>query len=192
MGEGRLAVFNRTTGAVYGDRSRAKRKYLGRTAEAQLYTSQTVPNTGLVVITDVGEELDVHPRRKREVGERLALAAKAIAYGQKMEYSGPIFEKLTVHDDSAVLTFKHVGSGLMAEGGELKGFTIAGEDKKFHNAKAEIVGDTVVVRSDEVRKPKAVRDGWANYPLGNLWNKDGLPASPFRSDDYPVTTQDKK
>ena len=151
-----------------------------------------MPNVGLAVITDMGDEKDIHPQRKREVGERLALAARAIAYGEKIAYSGPIYDKLTVSGDKVILNFKHVGTGLMAKDGELADFTVAGEDKKFYPATAKIDGETVVVSSEKVPSPKAVRYGWANYPLGNLWNKEGLPASPFRTDDFPVTTQDKK
>jgi sialate O-acetylesterase len=88
--------------------------------------------------------------------------------------------------------FSHVGAGLEARGGELKGFTIAGTDRKFYNATAQIEGDTVIVASDKVPAPAAVRYGWADYPVVNLWNKDGLPASPFRTDDFPLKTQDRK
>jgi sialate O-acetylesterase len=160
--------------------------------EAQLFTSQTVPRVGLAVITDLGDEKDIHPPRKREVGERLALAAKAIAFSENVAYSGPIYEKQTISGDKIILNFKHVGSGLVAKDGDLQGFTIAGEDKKFVNATARIEGDTVVVSSDKVPNPVAVRYGWANYPVVNLWNKEGLPASPFRTDDFPVTTKDAK
>ncbi len=144
------------------------------------------------VITDLGDERDIHPRRKREVGERLARAAKAIAYSQNVVYSGPMYDKQTVSGDKIILNFKHVGSGLVAADGELQGFAIAGEDKKFVNADAKIDGDTVVVSSDSVPHPVAVRYGWANFPVVNLWNKDGLPASPFRTDDFPAITKDKK
>jgi sialate O-acetylesterase len=160
--------------------------------EAQLLTSQTVPNVGMVVITDLADDRDLHPRHKREVGERLALAAKAIAYSQNVAWSGPMYEKQTVSGDKIILTFKHVGSGLVAADGELRGFAIAGQDKKFVNASAKIDGDTVVVSSDQVPHPVAVRYGWADCPLVNLWNKDGLPACPFRTDDFPAITIDKK
>ena len=90
------------------------------------------------------------------------------------------------------MSFKNVGAGLEARDGDLQGFTIAGEDKKFHPAKAVIEGATVVVTSDQVAEPKAVRYGWANYPVVNLWNKDGVPASTFRSDDWPVIKQNDK
>jgi sialate O-acetylesterase len=163
-----------------------------RLREAQLRTTQTVKNTGMAVITDVGERDDVHPTRKQPVGARLALAARALAYGEKIEYSGPLFKELKVDGDQAIVNFSHVGKGLAVQGeGDLKGFTLAGEDKVFHPAKAVIKGDSVVVTSDKVAKPVAVRYGWASYPVVNLGNKDGLLASPFRSDDYPAESAKK-
>jgi sialate O-acetylesterase len=156
--------------------------------EAQLLTSLHCKNTGMAVITDVGDPNDIHPRKKEPVGARLALAARAIAYGQNVEHSGPLFEKMTVKDDKAVLHFTHVGKGLEAKDGPLQGFAIAGADHKFYNAKAEIQGDTVLVWCDKVTEPVAVRYGWANCPVVNFWNKDGLPASPFRTDDFPGVT----
>ena len=146
----------------------------------------------MVVITDLGEERNIHPPQKREVGERLALAAKAIAYSQNVDYSGPMYEKQTVSGDKIILNFKHVGSGLVAVDGDLQGFAIAGEDKKFFNAVAKIEGDTVVVSSDQVPSPIAVRYGWADFSVVNLWNKNGLPACPFRTDEFPAITRDKK
>src|SRR5205823_10796428 len=121
-----------------------------RLREAQLLTSQKTKNTAMAVIIDVGDEKDIHPRRQAQVGHRLALAAEALAYGKKIEYSGPVFDKLTVEGNKAVLSFKHLGGGLEAKDGPLTGFTVAGEDKKFHNAQAEIVGDTVVVMCKDV------------------------------------------
>jgi sialate O-acetylesterase len=159
--------------------------------EAQLLTTLKLKNTGMAVLTDVGNPKDIHPQKKGPVGARLALAARGIAYGEQIEYSGPIYDKMTIKDGKAVLSFKHVGKGLEAKDGELKGFTIAGADKKFHNAKAEIQGDTVLVWSDDVKEPVAVRYGWADCPVVNLWNKDGLPASPFRTDDFPMKTAPK-
>jgi len=155
-----------------------------RLREAQLQTLK-LPRTGMAVITDVGDEKDIHPRKKEPVGARLALAARDIAYGEKITCSGPEYESLKVADGKAILGFKHIGRGLEARDGELTGFTIAGPDKQFHNAKARIQGDKVIVWSEEVKEPVAVRFGWANYPVVNLWNKDGLPASPFRTDDWP-------
>ncbi len=160
--------------------------------DAQLHVSRAVPKTALIVTTDVGDERDIHPRRKEPVGMRLALAARALAYGKKIEYSGPIYDSMSVQGDKVTLTFKHVDGGLVAKGDTLTGFTIAGDDKKFHAADAKIVGDTVVVSSDKVSNPVAVRYGWAAYPVVNLWNKEDLPASPFRTDSFPITTQDKK
>jgi sialate O-acetylesterase len=159
--------------------------------EAQLKTSQTLAKTGMAVITDVGEEKDVHPKKKEPVGARLALAARVIAYGESIVGSGPEYTSMEVKGDRAILRFKNVGQGLVAKDGPLKGFAIAGDDRKFVNAEAEIDGDTVVVHSDKVAHPVAVRFGWANYPVVNFWNKDGLPATPFRTDDFPGITQPK-
>ena len=160
--------------------------------DAQLYVSQTVPASALVVTIDVGDEQDIHPKRKEPVGERLALAARGVAYGENVEYSGPIYDSMSAADHKIRLHFKHVGKGLLAKDGPLVGFTIAGEDEKFHPGQAEIDGDTIVVSSDEVPNPVAVRYAWLAFPTGNLWNKDGLPASPFRTDSFPITTQDAK
>jgi sialate O-acetylesterase len=159
--------------------------------EAQLMTALSLKNCGMAVITDVGDPKDIHPRKKEPVGARLALAARVLAHNEKIEYSGPVYDKMTVQDGKARLHFKHVGKGLEAKDGPLNGFTIAGPDRKFHNAKAEIQGDTVLVWSDDVKEPAAVRYGWANCPVVNLWNKDGLPASPFRTDDFPGVTASK-
>ena len=150
--------------------------------EAQFLTWKTTTNTAMVVTTDYGNAGDIHPRDKEPVGCRLALAARALAYGEKLEYSGPEFDSMALAHGRAVLRFKHVGSGLMAKGGELKGFTIAGADKKFVSAMAEIKGDSVEAFSDEVPVPVSVRYGWANVPDVNLYNIEGLPASPFRTD----------
>jgi sialate O-acetylesterase len=159
--------------------------------DAQRHTSLTVPSTAMAVIIDGGDEKDIHPRRKEPAGVRLALAARALAYGDKIEYEGPSYDKMKVEGGKAILSFKHLGRGLEAKDGPLTGFTIAGEDKKFVNAKAEIQGDTVLVWSDEVKTPVAVRYGWADYPVVNLWSKDGLPASPFRTDNYPQVKRPK-
>jgi sialate O-acetylesterase len=150
--------------------------------EAQLLTSLRVPNTAMAVITDVGDENDIHPKKKEPVGARLALAALALAYGEKIVYSGPVYDTLKVEGDKAILGFKSVGGGMVAKDGPLTGFAIAGADKKFVNAEAEIEGDKVVVKSPKVTKPVAVRFGWASCPVVNLCNKEGLPASPFRTD----------
>ncbi len=150
--------------------------------EAQLMTEESVPNTAMAVTIDVGDANDIHPPHKQPVGARLALAARALAYGEDIEYSGPIYQSMEAADGQAVLTFSHVGGGLVAKGGELVGFTIAGPDKVFHPAQARIVGDTIVVSGPEVPNPAAVRYAWASVPEANLYNKEGIPASSFRSD----------
>ena len=160
--------------------------------EAQVLATKSLPKVGLAVITDIGDKDDIHPTKKEPVGGRLALAARRIAYGEKIVHSGPAFRNLKVEGDSAILSFDYVGRGLQARDGELQGFAIAGDDQKFVWAKAEIRGDTVVVRSPQVSRPVAVRYGWSDCPVVNLWNKDGLPASPFRTDDFPMVTQPKK
>ena len=150
--------------------------------EAQLLSWQQVPRSAMAVITDVGNELDIHPTQKEPVGARLALAARAIAYGEKIPYSGPVYDSMKVEGNRVVLSFTHTGSGLMAKGGDLKGFAIAGANGHFTNATATIEGDKVAVSSPAVVKPDAVRYGWANTPDVNLFNKEGLPATPFRTD----------
>ncbi len=160
--------------------------------EAQWLATKVLPKVGMVVITDVGDKDDIHPRMKQPVGARLALAARAIAYGEKIEHSGPLYASQRIEGGKIVLSFDHVGKGLEARGGRLTGFAICGEDRNFVWADAEIVGSNVVVSSPQVPKPIAVRYGWADYPVVNLWNKNGLPASPFRTDDFPLTTAGKK
>ena len=150
--------------------------------EAQLLSWQRTPNTAMVVTTDCGDPNDIHPPRKQPVGARLALAARALAYGERLEYSGPVFDSMRVKGGTATLRFTHLGGGLWAKRGPLKGFTMAGADQVFHAAQAEIRGQTVVVTSQAVPRPVAVRYGWAPVPDGNLFNQAGLPASPFRTD----------
>jgi sialate O-acetylesterase len=159
--------------------------------EAQLLATTALPQVGQAVITDVGEENDIHPKHKAPVGARLAMAARGIAYGEKIEYSGPVYSTMQVQGNSIVLSFMHVGAGLEARDGALKGFAIAGADHKFVWADAQIRGNTVVVSSPEVPDPLAVRFGWADYPVVNFWNKDGLPATPFRTDDWQMVTAPK-
>jgi sialate O-acetylesterase len=159
--------------------------------EAQLLSTKLLPNVGMAVITDAGDKDDIHPTKKEPVGARLALAARAIAYGEKITHSGPVYRGLQVENDRAIISFDHAGRGLVAKNGELKGFAIAGPDRKFVWAKAEIKGDKVIVNSPEVQNPVAVRYGWADFPVVNLFNKEGLPASPFRTDSFPLTTGPK-
>jgi sialate O-acetylesterase len=150
--------------------------------EAQFLTLAKVKNTAMAVTTDVGNANDIHPNQKEPVGQRLALAARALTYGEKIEYSGPLYDSMTVKDGKIILSFKHIGAGLIAKDGELKGFTVAGEDKKFVPAQAKIQGSTIEVSAEGITDPKAARYGWANVPDVNLFNKEGLPASPFRTD----------
>jgi sialate O-acetylesterase len=150
--------------------------------EAQLLTSQHTSNTAMAVTIDCGDANDIHPAHKQPVGARLALAARALAYGEKVEYSGPTFDSLQITGSRAALRFTRLGGGLVVTDGALIGFTIAGADKVFHPASAVIEGDTVVVSAPDVPQPVAVRYGWANVPSGNLFNAAGLPASPFRTD----------
>jgi sialate O-acetylesterase len=150
--------------------------------EAQLQVTQSVPNTGLVVITDAGDEKDIHPTKKMPVGERLALGARKLAYGEPITAFGPTFKSVAIAGGRAIVRFDHVGQGLEVRGDRLTGFALAGPDKKFVFADAVIRGNDVVVSSTQVPAPAYVRFGWANYPVVNLFNRDGLPASPFRSD----------
>src|SRR5947207_222090 len=124
--------------------------------EAQLMATQKLPKVGMAVITDVGEKDDIHPKKKEPVGARLALAARGIAYGEKIEYSGPIYKSMKVKGEQAIVSFDHVDGGLEARGGDLTGFAVCGLDKKFVWAKAQLEGDKVIVTSPEVSKPEAV------------------------------------
>ena len=154
--------------------------------EAQALTAANDPLVGQAIITDIGDARDIHPKNKQDVGKRLALSALAIAYGKDLVHSGPVFRAMTVAGGKARLTFDHVGSGLVARGGKLKGFAVAGADGKFVWADATIEGKTIVVSAPKVATPSAVRYNWANNPIGNLFNKEGLPAGPFRT-DVPAT-----
>jgi sialate O-acetylesterase len=154
--------------------------------DAQLQSALHHPNTGLAVTIDIGDARDIHPKNKQDVGRRLALWALATAYGQAIEYSGPAYTKHECRDGRVVLHFDHVGGGLITrDGGPVKGFAVAGADHRFHWAETRIEGDTVVVASKAVPDPVAVRYGWADNPASaNLANQAGLPASPFRTDDW--------
>jgi sialate O-acetylesterase len=160
--------------------------------EAQLMTLE-LPNTGMAVITDIGDAEDIHPKNKQDVGKRLALWALANTYSKDVVYSGPIYKSMEKRGNKVLLSFNHVGGGLVAKGGEpLKGFAIAGADHKFFWADAKIEGDRVVVSSEKVVEPVAVRYAWADNPVCNLYNKAGLPASPFRTDTWPGVTASSK
>ncbi len=154
--------------------------------EAQLQTL-SVPNTGLAVMIDIGEWNDIHPLNKKDVGIRLALSAEKIAYGeQKLVSSGPMYKSMKVKGKKIVISFTNTGSGLTTNDGEkLRHFAIAGEDKKFVWADASIEKNTIIVWSNQIKKPIAVRYAWQDNPAAvNLYNKEGLPASPFRTDQW--------
>jgi len=196
--------------------STPKESALAELREAQSLTAERVPRTAMAVITDVGDEQDIHPKRKESVGARLALAALHVAYGKPVACSGPVYRSMSTKGPYVTLTFDRVGNGLVAKRGDLTGFAIAGADHKFYSASARIVSrDQVMVWSASVAHPVAVRFGWANYPVVNLFSSAegtvpiersavsngqphrglsplGLPASPFRTDDFPMITARKK
>ncbi len=149
-----------------------------------------LPATAQVVLIDAGDAADVHPRDKQMVGERLALAARAVAYGEELVHSGPVYRAHQPRAGRVLIDFDHVGGGLVARGaadGRLRGFALAGEDRRFVWAEAAIEGDRVAVWSDRVPRPVAVRYAWADNPEGaNLYNREGLPAAPFRTDAWPM------
>ena len=156
--------------------------------EAQLLTMLSVPKTGMAVTTDAGDSLDIHPKNKEVVGKRLALWALANDYGKKnLEYSGPVYKSMKAENDKIRITFDHA-AGLEAKDGLFTEFTIAGDDQKFLPGQAKIEGNTVVVWNDLITKPVAVRYSWKNVPHPNLYNKTGLPASPFRTDQWQGET----
>jgi sialate O-acetylesterase len=162
--------------------------------EAQSMTL-SLPNTGMAVTTDIGTSNDIHPRNKQDVGKRLAAIALHNIYGVQKEYSGPVYASMQTDGSKIILSFTHTGSGLMAKDkyGYLTGFEIAGADKQFHYARAYIQDDKVVVSADEVSNPVAVRFGWTDDAKDdNLYNKDGFPASPFRTDSWKGITEDAK
>jgi sialate O-acetylesterase len=153
--------------------------------EQQLKTL-TVSNTAMVVAIDIGEWNDLHPLNKKDIGKRLALAARHLAYGEKkLVYSGPLYQSMNIEDNKIILSFQHTGSGLIAKGNNnLQQFAIAGADKKFAWAKAKINAGNIIVWNDNIAHPLYVRYAWAHNPRGaNLYNKEGLPASPFRTDE---------
>ena len=159
--------------------------------ESQMKIAQNLQNCGMAVTIDIGEAEDIHPKNKQEVGRRLALVARANTYGQDVEWQGPLYSHYTQEGKTIRLHFTHATSGLTtADGtGRLRGFVVAGPDRKFHWADAVIDGNTIVVSSSEVDYPMAVRYAWADNPSCNLSNGAGLPASPFRTDDWPALSQ---
>jgi sialate O-acetylesterase len=162
---------------------------------AELREAQTMSlslaNTGMAVTTDIGNSTDIHPKDKQDVGKRLAAIALHNVYKREMVYSGPTYESMKVEGNKVKVYFTNIAGGLMAKNGDLKGFEIAGSNKQFHAATAAIEGDHVVLYSDNVSDPVAVRFGWMDDAgEDNLFNREGLPASPFRTDDWiGITTQ---
>ncbi|MHC4442643.1 MAG: sialate O-acetylesterase [Planctomycetota bacterium] len=160
--------------------------------EAQ-FMALSLPNTGMAVTIDIGDVNDIHPRNKQDAGNRLALWALAKTYGKELVCSGPLYKLMKVEGDKIVLHFDYIGGGMVSRDGKaLKGFAIAGADREFVPADAKIVGGTVVVRADAVSKPVAVRYAWTDAPVCSLYNKEGLPASPFRTDDWRGVTVNEK
>lgn len=157
-----------------------------RIREAQLNTFKTIPNTALAVTYDVGEWNDIHPLDKKTMAQRLYLGARKVVFGEKLTYSGPVYKDMKIEGDKIIITFTETGKGLAVRGGGvLKHFAIAGEDQQFVWADAVIKGNTVVVSSKDVKNPVAVRYAWADNPDdANLINKEGLLASPFRTDNW--------
>ncbi len=166
----------------------------GDSAWAELREAQTMtlslPHTGQALAIDIGEANDIHPRNKQDVGIRLCLAAQYIHYGDRdVVASGPTYKAMTVSGSKVTITFTNIGGGLVSKDGlPLSGFAVAGPDRKFHWAQARISGSTVIVSSDAVENPVAVRYAWADNPPATLYNAAGLPAGPFRTDDWPGIT----
>jgi sialate O-acetylesterase len=155
----------------------------------------SLPNTGIAITTDIGEEKDIHPKNKQDVGKRLAAIALHKSYGINNIYNGPKYQSMKIEGNKVIVSFNKIGGELFVKdlSGEIKGFEIAGADKQFYNAKGIIKGNTVVLSYDEVVKPVAVRYAWADYPGdANLFNKQGFPAGPFRTDKWKGITEANK
>ena len=166
---------------------------LAEMRESQRMVADSVVNCGMAQTIDIGDVQDIHPKNKQEVGRRLAMVALAKTYGKKdVIYSGPVYKEMKVEGDKIRLFFNHLHGGLECRGDELTYFTIAGGDEKFVDAKAEIDGDTILVYSDKVKTPAAVRFAWGDMLVGNLFNKAGLPCSCFRTDGWAGITADRK
>ena len=157
------------------------------TRESQMLTEKNVKNTGMVVTVDVGDEIGLHPKLKRPIGLRLSALAQAKVYGKAVEFTGPRFRAAMVKGTEVVVSLDDIGQGVVSTDGQpLKEFTICGVDNKFFPAQAKIVGDTIVVSSDAVAKPVAVRYAWRNAVFGNLSGKNGFPVGPFRTDAFEL------
>jgi sialate O-acetylesterase len=159
--------------------------------EAQLLTLRQLPNTGMAVTIDIGEADDIHPKNKQDVGLRLALEARRVAHGEKVVSSGPLYLGSRIEGDSVRILFDGVGTGLVSKAPTLVGFTVAGRDRAFVRADARIDGTSVVVSSASVPNPVAVRYAWQDNPEVSLYNREGLPASPFRTDNWSALNRPK-
>jgi sialate O-acetylesterase len=147
----------------------------------------SLPRTAMAVTTDIGDGTDGHPKNKQDIGYRLALAAQAVAYGRDVPYEGPTFDSLKIEGDTVHVHFRNARGGMVAKNwppGSRSGFEVAGADRSFVEAEARIEGDIVHVRSDRVPRPVAVRFNWKDQPWYHLYNRAGLPAPPFRTDDW--------
>jgi sialate O-acetylesterase len=157
--------------------------------EAQTLT-QSLPNTGMACIIDIGEANDIHPKNKQDVGRRLALIADKLVYNKDCIASGPVYQSFKTEGNRIRISFANTGKGLAAKnGGKISGFAIAGADKQFFWANASIEGNDIILDSENVAAPVAVRYAWADNPECNLVNSEGLPAVPFRTDDWKGITQ---
>jgi sialate O-acetylesterase len=165
--------------------------YWAELREAQSMTL-SVPKTGMAVAIDIGDAADIHPKNKQEVGRRLSLAALAQVYGQNIPYSGPVYDSMSIEGKMIRLKFKYTDGGVVLKDGPTESFAIAGEDKKWVWAQAKVEGNDVLVWSDAIEKPVAARYAWAINPHANLYNEAGLPASPFRTDNWPGITEANK
>ena len=152
--------------------------------EAQIQTYETINHTGIAVTIDVGEANDIHPRNKKDVGERLWLAARKVVFEEDLIHSGPMYKSHEVHDVYVEVSFHFAESGWYNEGVNVDGFAIAGKDSVFHWATVKLEGSTVILSSDQVQSPIAIRYAWADNPKVSLYNKEGLPVVPFRTDDW--------
>ncbi len=154
-----------------------------RVREAQS-KNLNIPNTAMIVTIDIGESDNIHPKNKQDVGLRFSLAARALAYKENIVFSGPLYESMRIEGDKIVLSFKHLGGGLISKDTILGGFAVAGTDREFVWAQAKIEGDSVIVCSPQIKQPVAVRYAWDDFPTVSLYNREGLPASPFRTDNF--------
>ncbi|HEX5397837.1 MAG TPA: hypothetical protein VFY06_02175, partial [Verrucomicrobiae bacterium] len=157
--------------------------------EAQALAASTVPNCALAVTIDTGDPNNIHPAEKQIVGERLAFCALAQHYGEKIPYRGPMFKSLEHLPGALKLNFAHTDGGLVARGGQAEEFSVAGKDRQWHWADARIEGNAIVVSSPAVSDPVAARYAWQSFPEATLYNGAGLPAVPFRTDDWPEVTE---